>query len=447
MTALFDHRDVGTPEGVWQASRLQRCRPLDPPGKTDRLLVVAAHPDDETLGAGGLLALAANEGAGIVVAIATDGERSHPSSPTHSPQQLTEIRRREMSAAVSAVAPNAELIAVGLPDGDLGSHIEELTARLEQLAEGCTHIVTPWADDGHPDHEACAVAGSRVAERHALSHWQYPIWAWHWGHPDSGDLPWDQTRILPLSRRAADLKAAGLMAYESQHSALSTAPGDEAVLNPSTLSYFSRSYETFVVTAAPASSASYFESLYLERGDPWSLEGRFYEQRKRSIVMASLPRRRFKRVFEPGCSIGLLTAELANRCDRVIAWDLSEEAVSLARERLSATNAADVEVGVGRVPGDWPSGQFDLVVLSEIAYYFADLSRLKSRLVDSLADDGVLVACHWRHRATDHPHDAETVHRKLGEGLQQIASHVEEDFLLDVWDKHGRSVARAEGIA
>src|SRR5205823_5271974 len=93
----FDHRDPGTPESAWQLPDLE---PLGRPAAGDRLVVVAAHPDDETLGAGGLIAGAHRAGAVITVIVATDGEASHPNSPTHSSAELATTRRGEVQAAI-----------------------------------------------------------------------------------------------------------------------------------------------------------------------------------------------------------------------------------------------------------------------------------------------------------------------------------------------------------
>ena len=132
------------------------------------------------------------------------------------------------------------------------------------------------------------------------------------------------------------------------------------------------------------------------------------------------------------------------RCDRVVAWDGSARAVTLARTRLA--EVGNVTVDQGRIPTEWPDGPFDLLMVSEVGYYCRDLDLLARRVLDSLSGDGVLLACHWRHPAPDHPHRAESVHAALGAGLHRLAGHVEDDFLLDVWGRDPRSVARREGI-
>ena len=445
MTGRFDHRDPGTAERAWAEGPLPAAQLLVPPGPTDRLLVVAAHPDDESLGAGGLVAQAHRRSATVTVLIATDGEASHPQSPTHTPAQLATIRRQEVQKAVAALAPGTAVHFLGLPDGALQRHMAALTAQLEYFARVCTHIVSPWRGDRHPDHEACAQASATVAAQHGLAHWQYPVWAWHWADPgDASALPWARMRRLPLSDTDRAAKARALRCHRSQHAALSDQPGDEPILGPAMLAHFERPEEVFVLEADDASSPSYFEALYARSEDPWGLGARFYEQRKRALLLSALPRRRFRRAFEPGCATGLLTEQLAQRCDEVLAWDVAQRAVSQAAARLP--QAPHVRVAAGTIPADWPEGEFDLVVLSEVGYYCVELGQLVKRVASCLAGDGVLVACHWRHPAPDHPHTAEAVHGALGEGLLPVVRHVEDDFLLDVWSRSGRSVAATEGI-
>jgi LmbE family N-acetylglucosaminyl deacetylase len=416
------------------------------PGAGDQLVVLAAHPDDETLGAGGLIAAAAAAGATVTVVVATDGEASHPRSTTHSPAELAGLRRREVYAAIGVLAPTAQVRLLGLADGRLDEQVVALTAGLEAAAgPGCTHIVTPWTDDRHPDHQAAARAGAAFSAARGAQHWQYPIWAWHWSRPDDGALPPDQLRGVRLDPAVVERKTTALECHSSQHRDLSAADGDEAILGPHMLEHFRRDVEIFVVDApTEIVSRAYFEELYQHDDDPWGLHERFYERRKRAALLAALTRPRFRRAFEPGCATGLLTAELASRCDEVVAWDIAGAAVEQTAARLRGRS--EVEVAAGAIPDEWPTGRFDLIVLSEVGYYCTDLPALTARLESSLGDDGVLVACHWRHRAPMHPHSAGAVHGAIGAGHRLVVSHVEDDFLLHVWTRSGVSVAVAEGI-
>ena len=201
--------------------------------------------------------------------------------------------------------------------------------------------------------------------------------------------------------------------------------------------------------------AAYFEAMYRDGDDPWSLASRWYERRKYGLTAAALPRARYRRAFEPGCSAGVLTALLAERCDELLSWDREARAVAAARARVAGEPGARVERGM--IPDAWPEGSFDLIVLSEILYYFDEQSveRVLSRAVESLEAGGTLVAVHWRHPVPDHARSAEAVHAavRATPGLARLAEHVEADFLLEVFvraDPGGGapavSVAAAEGL-
>jgi LmbE family N-acetylglucosaminyl deacetylase/SAM-dependent methyltransferase len=446
MTTTFTPADPGTPEDIW-TDAVARLPSLTTPGPGAVLVVVAAHPDDESLGAGGLIAAAAARGAQVHLVVATAGEASHPQSPTHTPARLAAIRRDEARAAAAALAPGLRPEFLDLPDGALEQHRTLLADRIGPLLDGADVVVSPWTGDGHPDHAACgAVVADLVAARRGVAHWQYPIWAWHWGERES--LPWQQMARADLDDAARAAKRGAIAAHSSQHAPLSAADGDKAIVPPHVLAHFERGVETFIVSGdAPAASQEYFDDLYSTTADPWDLATRFYERRKRMVLVASLPGERFRRAFEPGCATGELTALLAARCDEVVAWDGAAGAIEQVRRRIA--DVPNVHIGQGRIPDAWPSGRFDLIVLSEVAYYCTDLDRLVARITKTLDSPGVVVACHWRRAAPDHPQRAETVHAALDaglHGLHRVVHHDEGDFLLDVWSTDARSVAQREGI-
>ena len=192
----------------------------------------------------------------------------------------------------------------------------------------------------------------------------------------------------------------------------------------------------------------YFDGLFAGNDDPWSFRQRWYEQRKRAITLAALPRPHYRAIFEPGCANGELSAALAGRCDRLLCYDTAAAAVNLARTRLSLFDHA--EIRQGRLPQDWPNEQFDLIVLSEVGYYLDadDLTRLIEHAAQSLTADGQLLACHWRPPIDGCPLNARQVHYQLHEHLHlpRLVLHQEADFLLEVWSREPRSVASLEGL-
>ncbi|ESP99175.1 Methyltransferase [Streptomyces sp. GBA 94-10 4N24] len=147
---------------------------------------------------------------------------------------------------------------------------------------------------------------------------------------------------------------------------------------------------------------SYFTGMYADAPDPWRLADRWYEHRKYTLTLASLPRRRYRRAFEPGCSVGVLTRMLAGRCEEVVAADRVAAAVEEAAARTA--DLPHVRVRRMAVPEEWPEGSFDLVVLSELLYYFDDerLDRVLANTVRSLEPGGTLVTVHWDHEVPEH---------------------------------------------
>ncbi|MBM9476367.1 PIG-L family deacetylase [Nakamurella flavida] len=445
----FDHRDQGTAEGLWREALPGLIGPLDDAG-LEHLVVLAAHPDDESLGAGGLLARAAARGIDVTVIIATSGEGSHPESPTHTPAGLAEVREAEARAAVAVLAPTAALQFLRLPDGGLAGHAVELTRALERrVAAGGTGtwLAAPLRGDGHTDHDAAGLAAADVAERTGCALLEYPIWLWHWGSPGNALLT--GAVALTLTGSELETKRRALQDYRSQVLPLSDAPGDEAVVPPAFREHFDRDVEVFLVSGLGAGSRvaasggarggesldrAFFDDFYTGGADPWGFEDRWYERRKRAVTLAALPRARFRRAFEPGCSIGVLTAELAPRCDELLSTDIAQAPLERARQRLAGSPHVRFEQRT--VPRDWPAGLFDLIVVSEIGYYCsrADLAELVRRSAEALTPDGVLLTCHWRHPVADYPLRGDEVQAafRASSGLTVIAEHVEADFRLDL---------------
>ncbi len=140
----------------------------------------------------------------------------------------------------------------------------------------------------------------------------------------------------------------------------------------------------------------YFEQLYVRDPDPWRFATSDYERDKYAATVAALPRARFRRGFEVGCSIGVLTRQLAERCDRLVTADIAETALVQARTRCA--DLAQVEVARLAVPGEWPDGRFDLVLFSEVLYYLGlpGIDGAAARTLASLEPDGVVILVNWR---------------------------------------------------
>lgn len=418
----FTHAETGTPARVWRSHPAWRRVPtLDlfsaRTGPT-RVVVVAAHPDDESLGAGGLVATAADAGLRVDIVALTSGEHSHPDSPTHDPARLARRRRAELHAAGTALAPDAHVVELGLEDGHVADDEEQVVRRLVELVgDGRdTLLVAPWRRDGHPDHEAAGRAAAAAAFRTGATLLEYPVWFWHWASP--GDAPWDRLQRLVLSPARQARKAQAIAAHRTQVRPLSSAPGDEVLLGPDLLAHFDDTDETFVVEAPEDLS---LDALHEDGQDPWGADSRWYEERKRDLVAAVLPRRSFVRGVEVGCSRGTLARRLAERCSTLVAVDRSRHAVEAARQALA--DLPDVSVQRLDVPDEWPSGIFDLVVVSEVGYFLSprNLDRLLQEVRRTLSPDGVVVLCHWLGPVDGWVLDGHEVHRRFRDaGLGRV---------------------------
>ncbi len=162
-------------------------------------------------------------------------------------------------------------------------------------------------------------------------------------------------------------------------------------------------------------SAAFFENKYRQNADPWDFEHSRYEQRRYAAILGSLRSRHYSRAFEPGCSIGILTQSLAPLCDHLAAIDISPTAVSRARERCDGV--ANITIRCGALPQAMPLEKFDLVIFSEIGYYFEkqQLKEIIDRLTESLNIGGILIASHWLGTSPDHLLSGDEVHRIIRE--------------------------------
>jgi LmbE family N-acetylglucosaminyl deacetylase len=203
-------------------------------------VIVAAHPDDEVLGAGGLISMLAASRARLRLVAVTDGERSHLGHASRA--SLARRRTAETAAALRALgARTAEVIRLQLPDSGLAAREDELTAALAPLMAGFDMCLAPWHRDMHPDHEAAGRAARRAAPGH-VSH--YPVWMWHWAAPADPRVPWDQAMRIPLPPRAAGRKRAAITCFASQTE--DRGHGLGPVLSPGMLAHFTRSMEVLL---------------------------------------------------------------------------------------------------------------------------------------------------------------------------------------------------------
>jgi LmbE family N-acetylglucosaminyl deacetylase len=216
-------------------NRLDALASWQPPAAS--LLVIAPHPDDETLAVGGLIAAQRAKGLEVIVAAVTDGENAYPDFPG-----LGDLRSGEQREALKRLGVDADnIVRLRLSDSDVASQEPALIEQLMPLVSRSTSIVAPWRGDFHPDHEACGRAAEEVARRTGARLISYFFWTWHRG--TTGILRDLTLRSFPLNDELLLAKSEALLCHRSQ---LIRESGDP-ILPESLLAPARRSFEVFSI--------------------------------------------------------------------------------------------------------------------------------------------------------------------------------------------------------
>ncbi len=224
-------------------SRLESL-PWDPPHDPGgRVLVLSAHPDDEVLAIGGWLGGQTQRPVTFVTA--TDGEASHPGSPSVSPDDLRSRRPDELLDALSVLGfTEPDVRRLGLPDGGLADAQPKLTDALRPLVAEADLVLAPFESDGHPDHDAVGAAAVELCGDHTVL-WRFPIWTWAWTQP--AEQVWlPRVRRLACSSTARVRKRQAIAAFKTQVEPLSDHPADAAVVGGILLKHASFAPEAVV---------------------------------------------------------------------------------------------------------------------------------------------------------------------------------------------------------
>jgi len=186
---------------------------------------------------------------------------------------------------------------------------------------------------------------------------------------------------------------------------------------------------------------AYFDAMYAETDDPWGFETSAYEAAKYQVSLDALPRACYRSAFEIGCSIGVLTERLAARTERLLAVDVSEQA--LRRARVRCQHLEHVRCDLLRVPESFPNALFDLIVVSEVGYYWSriELGRAMRLIVNHLAPGGHLLLVHWTPFVADYPLTGDQVHDAILSATaprmrpQPLVSRREGSYRLDLLER------------
>ncbi|MDH7638153.1 SAM-dependent methyltransferase [Sphingomonas oryzagri] len=188
--------------------------------------------------------------------------------------------------------------------------------------------------------------------------------------------------------------------------------------------------------ASSSLDAAYFEGIFEGDDDPWDLATSEYESRKFDATMEAIAGRRYARALEVGCAQGVLTERLVTVCDELVSIDISPRALSLALKRVG--DRPGLSLKRMAFPKEAPEETFDLVVLSEVAYYWGvvDLDRASEWLQRGVAAGGRILLVHYTGE-TDYPHSAdeavETLWADLKGCFEQERSDRHDRYRLDLW--------------
>ena len=186
-------------------------------------------------------------------------------------------------------------------------------------------------------------------------------------------------------------------------------------------------------------SEKYFDEVYGANTDPWNFETSDYEKAKYAVTIDALTKPYYQNVFEIGCSIGVLSEMLVKRCAKLLAVDAAAAPLVQARQRLK--KYPDVQIEKMTVPGDFGEEMYDLILISEVAYYLNDtgLETLRKKTMNQLSKGGHLLMVHWTPQVHDYPQTGDYVNDYFLQ-LQNIAlKHLHqqrhETYRLDLFEK------------
>lgn len=412
-----------------------------------RVMIIAPHPDDESLGCGGLITLLRAQNAEVSVLFLTNGEASHPNSKKFPAKKLGALRKAEAINAGKIMGVGKDLLYfLDAGDGHLSAYLEKGDSLIKKLKEIFQQnwpdtLFVPWRRDHHIDHVATSELVRRATRGMAVEVAEYPIWLWKKGKPE--DWP-EKVEILPFRlsvREVKDIKMKAINAHKSQMTKLIDDDSEGFIFTEDLLEPFLGEYEYFFFQnkKKPAVSADYFEDLYKESTDPWNFESSSYEQEKYENTLKAIPENKFEKALEIGCSNGVFTSLFALQCEDLLAIDTSKIALKSAEKRCADfSNCRFLQWDIAQ---GLPEKKFEAIIFSEVGYYF-EKEKLRSifKEIDyALLPEGILVMVHWTPYVPSYSLTGRQVHEVFRENHSSSFKLLEakqyELYELEVWEK------------
>jgi len=417
------------------------------------LLVLAPHPDDESLGCGGLIKLIKNLGKKVYVVFITSGSASHPNSKTHPADVLAKTREAEALKACQNLGLDSEnLHFIQQQDGKLVQldtiALEKLSLEIYRIFEhkSINTVAMPWRRDPHPDHIVTHNLGDLILGKLGaeITKMEYPIWLWKNGKPADWPLNAEVKPYRLDITEVFNFKWNAIKAHRSQLGEIITDDRYGFVLTEELLEPFNSNTEYFFLTKRKnleTLATDYFEDLYTEKIDPWNFRHSSYEQEKYKNTIVALKPNRYANCLELGCSIGIQTQLLSKICDHILAIDISPTAIAAARSYCALDDK--VTFLAGDITKMFPNGSYDLITCCEIGYYLntEDLLTLFKNIDHQLLPNGKLLMVHWTPFVPDYPLTGDEVHDVFTElnekwgHFEELVHERHETYRLQVWKK------------
>ena len=387
------------------------------------------------------------------VVFVSDGAMSHPNSRRYGRRTRVELREREATAAcVELGVEPGNITFLRYPDTEVPRRhhpgFESATRRIRKMIEciDASHVLVPWRRDPHCDHRATwELCRAACAELPRPPKWiEYPIWMWNTDKPEEMPHPGEVISWRLDVSTVAAVKERAINHHVSQLTRLIDDDPDGFILNERMLAHFRRSTELYFEDTSKKSASldgGYFDGVYAVSDDPWSFASSEYESAKYRHSLAALTRPVYHNAFEIGCSIGVLTSLLAPRCAKLLAVDIAEKPLQIARRRLHGEPR--VRFARMTLPTEFPEEAFDLIVCSEVGYYWSetDLEIAVAKIGKALLPGGQLLLVHFTPYVPDYPLTGDEVHaafkKGLGRKFTRLRSDRAERYRLDLYQKRG----------
>lgn len=416
-------------------------------------MILAPHPDDESLGCGGLIQYLTEQDVPLFVCFVTSGGASHRNSISYPSQILTEIREQEAINACKILGVDSNNIIFLRQNDAMLSDLQEdekaeIVSRLSNYLKefDIDSFILPWRRDPHPDHMASYELGKHAVKmvEKDIQILEYPIWLWKNSQPEDWPL-FEEVEIFRIDVRSGlSKKKNAIFAHQSQTSDLIKDDPQGFILTEDLLAPFLSPDEFFffpVQQEIPSLEVGYFEVLYANNPDPWNFKDSEYENLKYKKINSFLENRNYDNGLELGCSIGVHTTFIAEHCKNLLAVDINESAIANAKELNPELSNVDFQVM--DILTEFPVGPFEFISMCEMGYYFnrQDLLKTFQNIANNLGVKGNFLMVHWTSFVREYPLTGKLVHEIFQEFNQEkaqfslISQYTHERYELLLWEK------------